>query len=149
MDDHAYHHAIRRIRRFHYLHYPAQGALMATLVLAAGRRTASGTAVNPQLATWPLLFMAVGLLMLVGGLIYLISAYIRPNLRRPPAENLRLYQSRIFLRNSLLGLACLPPLAAHVLSGEWWNLLFFGCLLLVPCLVAAPSARSYQKWLIS
>ena len=149
MDDRAYHQAIRRIRRFHFLHYPAQGALMAALVLAAGRRTASSTAVNPQLATWPLLFMVVGLLMLVGGLIYLISAYMRPNLRRPPAENLRLYQSRIFLRNSLLGLACLPPLAAYVLNGEALNFVFFGCLLLVPCWLAAPTARNYQKWLIS
>lgn len=149
MDDSAYHTAIRRIRRWHFLHYPAQGALMAALVLAAGRHAAAGPAENPRLATWPALFWVVALLAVVGVLVSFVSSYIKPNLRRPAAENLRLYQGRIFVRNSLLGLACLPPLAAHALTGDGWNLLFFGCLLLVPCLVAAPSARSYQRWLIS
>lgn len=149
MENPAFAAAIRRIRRLHYLHYPVQGVLMAVLVLAAGRHAARGGTENPQLATWPMLFWVLALLAVVGVLVSFISSYIKPNLRRPAAENLRLYQGRIFLRNSLLGLACLPPLAAHALTGDGWNLLFFACLLLAPCLVTAPTARSYQKWLIA
>lgn len=149
MDDHAYHQAIRRIRRWHFLHYPAQAALMAALVLAAGRRAAPGHAAEPQLATWPALFGVVALLAVVSVLVSFVSSYIKPNLRRPAAENLRLYQGRVFLRDSLLALAGLPPLAAHALHAEALNLLCFAVLLFTLCWLTAPSARTYQRWLIS
>lgn len=149
MENDVYNAAMRRIRRLHFLHYPVQGALMTSLVLATGRRTAHGGADNPQLATWPNLFVVMALLAVVGVFIHFVSSYIRPNLRRPAAENLRLYQGRIFLRNSLLSLACLPPLAAYAVGGSSWNLVLFGVLLLVPCLVTAPSAQTYQRWLMA
>ena len=149
MENDVYDATIRRIRRRHFLHYPAQGALMTGLVLAAGRHVAGRGAVNPQLATWPNLFVVAALLAVVGVLIHFVSSYIKPNLRRPAAENLRLYQGRIFLRNSLLSLACLPPLAAYAADSDSWDLAFFGILLLVPCLATAPSARTYQRWLVS
>lgn len=148
MADPTYEEAIRRIRRLHWLHYPAQAAVMVTLVLAAGRRTAGTGAVNPRLATWPALLLLGGLLVLVGVLVYLVSSQIKPNLRRPEAENLRLYKSRIFLRNSLLGLAGLPPLITYTITRSPIDLLFFVCLLLTLCVVMAPSAKTYQRWLI-
>jgi hypothetical protein len=122
---------------------------MATLVLVAGRRTAGSGAVNPQLATWPALLLLGGLLLLVGVLVYLVSSRIKPNLRRPAAENLRLYKSRVFLRNSLLGLTGLPPLVTYTITKSPIDLIFFGCLLLTLCVVMAPSAKTYQRWLIS
>ncbi|QNP51083.1 hypothetical protein H9L05_13275 [Hymenobacter qilianensis] len=57
MADPTYDEAMRRIRRMHWLHYPTQAAVMAALVLAASRRTASSGAVNPQIATWPALLL--------------------------------------------------------------------------------------------
>jgi hypothetical protein len=148
MVDPTYNEAIRRIRRLHWLHYPAQAAVMATLVLAAGRRTAGSEDVNPQIATWPALLLLGGLLLLVGVLVYLVSAQIKPNLRRPEAENLRLYKSRIFLRNSLLALLGLPPLVTYTITKSPVDLVFFGCLLLTLCVVMVPSAKTYQRWLI-
>lgn len=141
--------ALRRLRRQHFLHYALQAALMAGLLLAAGRRVAGDGTDNPRLATWPALFGLLALLAIVGVLVRFVSGYIRPNPRRPAAENLRLYQGRVFLRNSLLGLAGLPPLAAFALAGGAWNLVFFAILLVVPCWVTAPSARAYQRWLVS
>lgn len=143
-----YDEAIRRIRRLHWLHYPVQALLMAATVLAAGRRTAGAGAVNPQLATWPSLLLLGGILVLVGVLVYLVSAQIKPNLRRPEAENLRLYKSRVFLRNSLLGLTGLPPLLTYTITRSPIDLVFFGALLLTLCVVMAPSAKTYQRWLI-
>ncbi|MBC6605249.1 hypothetical protein H8B13_00300 [Hymenobacter sp. BT188] len=148
MADPTYDEAIRRIRRMHWLHYSIQAAVMAALVLAASRRTAGSGAVNPQLATWPALLLLGGLLLLVGVLVYLVSSQIKPNLRRPAVENLRLYKSRVFLRNSLLGLAGLPPLITYTITRSPIDLLFFGCLLLTLCVVMAPSAKTYQRWLI-
>jgi hypothetical protein len=87
-------------------------------------------------------------LVLVGVLVYLVSSQIKPNLRRPEAENLRLYKSRIFLRNSLLGLLGLPPLGTYTITKSPIDLLFFGCLMLTLCVVLAPSAKTYQRWLI-
>lgn len=149
MQDSAFEQAWRRLRRLHYLHYPAQGLLMAAAVLVAGRRVAGPASDNPRLATWSVLLGVLALLAVVGVLLHFVASYIRPNPRRPAAENLRLYQGRLLLRNSLLGLAGLPPLAAYALRGEPVNLLFFGVLLLVPCLLTAPSARTYQRWLLS
>ncbi|WP_133272138.1 hypothetical protein [Hymenobacter radiodurans] len=93
-------------------------------------------------------FAPGGLLLLVGVLVYLVSSQIKPNLRRPATENLRLYQSRIFLRNSLLGLTGLPPLVTFTITKSPIDLVFFGCLLLTLCAVMAPSAKTYQRWLI-
>ena len=149
MVDPTYDEAIRRIRRMHWLHYPIQAAVMATLVLVAGRRAASSGVVNPKIATWPALLLLGGLLLLVAVLVYLVSSQIKPNLRRPAAENLRLYKSRIFLRNSLLGLTGLPPLVTYTITKSPIDLIFFGCLLLTLCVVMAPSAKTYQRWLIS
>lgn len=143
-----YDEAIRRIRRLHWLHYPVQALLMATTVLAAGRRTAGAGDVNPRLATWPALLLLGGILVLVGVLVYLVSSQIKPNLRRPEAENLRLYKSRVFLRNSLLGLTGLPPLLTYTITRSPIDLVFFGALLLTLCVVMAPSAKTYQRWLI-
>jgi hypothetical protein len=81
-------------------------------------------------------------------LVYLVSAQIKPNLRRPEAENLRLYKSRIFLRNSLLALLGLPPLVTYTITKSPVDLVFFGCLLLTLCVVMVPSAKTYQRWLI-
>ena len=148
MADPTYDKAIRSIRRLHWLHYPTQAAIMAALVLVAGRRTAGSGDVNPTLATWPALLLLGGLLVLVGVLVYLVSSQIKPNLRRPEAENLRLYKSRIFLRNSLLGLLGLPPLITYTITKSPVDLLFFGCLLLTLCVVMTPSAKTYQRWLI-
>ncbi|QNP51082.1 hypothetical protein H9L05_13270 [Hymenobacter qilianensis] len=91
---------------------------------------------------------AGGLLVVVGVLVYLVSAQIKPNLRRPAAENIRLYKSRVFLRNSLLGLTGLPPLVTFTITRSPLDLVFFGCLLLALCVVMAPSAKTYQRWLI-
>jgi hypothetical protein len=149
MANSTYDEAIRRIRLLHWLHYPLQAALMATVVLVAGRRAAGAGATNPQIATWPALLLLGGILVLIGVLVYLVSSQIKPNLRRPEAENLRLYKSRIFLRNSLLGLLGLPPLVTYTLTGSPVDLVFFGCLLLTLCVVMVPSAKAYQRWLIS
>lgn len=148
MADPTYDEAMRRIRRMHWLHYPTQAAVMAALVLAVSRRTANSGAVNPQIATWPALLLLGGLLVLVGVLVYLVSSQIKPNLRRPETENLRLYKSRVFLRNSLLGLTGLPPLITFTITKSPIDLVFFGCLLLALCVVMVPSVRTYQRWLI-
>ncbi|QDA61312.1 hypothetical protein [Hymenobacter jejuensis] len=148
MGDEAYDKAIRRIRRLHWLQYLLQAGLTAALVLLAKQRAAASTAVEPQLATWPALLLLTGLLVLVSVLVYIVSKYIKPNIRRPSAENLKMYQSRIFLRNSLLGLISLPPLVSYALTQNPWDLVFFVCLLLVLCTVTVPSARTYQRWLI-
>lgn len=121
---------------------------MAALVLVAVRRTAGSGAVNPRLATWPALLLLGGLLLLVGVLVYLVSSQIKPNLLRPEAENLRLYKGRIFLRNSLLGLTALPPLVTYTITRSPLELIFFGGLLLTLSVVLAPSAKTYQRWLI-
>ena len=149
MDEQAFSRAIGHLRRQHFLHYALQAALMAGLVLAAGRRLAGNGTENPKLATWPLLLAMLALLAIVGVLVQFVSGYIKPNPQRPAAENLRLYQGRVFLRDSLLGLAALPPLAAYALGGGGWNPVFFAVLVLVPCVVTAPSGAAYRRWLVS
>ena len=148
MTDADFHQAIRRIRRRHWLHYPAQGLLMGGAVLAAGGRTAAGTALEPRLATWPVLLLLLALVPLAGLALRVVFRYMRPNLRRPAALNLRIYQGRVFLRNSLLGLLALPPLASWVVSRNPWELAVAAGVLLALGWQTAPTAAVYQRWLL-
>ena len=149
MTDADFHQTIRRIRRRHWLHYPAQALLMGSVVLAAGSRIAAGAAPQPQIASWPALLLLGALVPLVGVFLYVVSRRMKPNLRRPAEENLRIYQGRILLRNSLLSLLGLPLLASHVLTRGVIELVTCGILLLALCSLTAPSAKAYQRWLLS
>ena len=148
MTDTDFHRAIGRIRRRHWLHYPAQGLLMAAGVLAGSGQAAAGSTSEPHLATWPALLGLLALLPVVGFLLYVISRYLRPNLRRPAAENLRIYQSRLLLHNSLLALLALPPLVSYAVGHGWPYLFFSGAALLAMAWQTRPSAQTYQRWLI-
>ena len=148
MTDAEFHYFIRRIRRRHWLHYPVQALLMGGVVLAAGRRAAGGATLEPRLATWPALLALGAVLPLVGVALYGISRYMRPNLRRPVAENLRIYQSRVLLRNSLLGLLGMPLLASYVLTHRATDLALCGAMLVALSWQTAPSAQTYQRWLL-
>ncbi|MFD1470642.1 hypothetical protein ACFQ48_20620 [Hymenobacter caeli] len=149
MTDAEFHRAIGRIRRQHWLHYAAQALLMGGAVLAAGGRTAPGTAVNPRLATWPVLLLLGALVPAVGALLYAFSRTMRPNLRRPYAENLRIYQGRMFLRDSLLGLLALPLLASYLFTHHATDLAICGGLLLFLAWRTRPTAQTYQRWLLT
>lgn len=149
MTDAEYHAAMRRIRRGHWLHYSVQALLMGGAVLATRGRIAGPGATNPRLATWPALLLLLALLPLLSLALYAIAQYMRPNLRRPYAENMRLYQSRLLLRNSLLGLLGLPLLAAYLLTRQPLDLLACAALLGLLAWRTAPNARKYQRWLIS
>ena len=144
-----FHRAIGRIRRRHWLHYPAQALLMAAGVLAGSRQAAVGPTLEPRLATWPALLGLLALLPVVGLLLYSVSRYLRPNLRRPAEENLRIYQSRVLLRDSLLGLLALPLLVSYAI-GHWVpDLAMCGVTLLALGWQTLPSAQKYQRWLIT
>ena len=149
MTDAEYHRNIRRIRRAHWLHYPIQALLLTTAALAGSSQVAIPTAVNPRFATWPALLLLLALLPLVSLVLYAVSRYMRPNLRRPYAENMRIYQSRIVLRNSLLGLLGLPLLAAYLITHQVVDLITYAGLLLLLSWQTAPSATTYQRWLLS
>ena len=149
MTDAEYHAAIGRIRRGHWLHYGVQAVLMGGAVLALRSRVAGPGAANPRLATWPALLLLLALLPLLSLALYAIAQYMRPNLRRPYAENMRLYQSRLLLRNSLLGLLGLPSLAAYLLTQQPAWLLGYAALLGLLAWRTAPTAKKYQRWLIS
>ena len=148
MTDADFHQAIRRIRWQHGLHYPAQALLTGGAVLAAGRQVAAAGAANPRLATWPALLLLGALVPLVGFLLYAVSRAMRPNLRRPYAENLRIYQVWTLLRDSLVGLAGLPLFASYVLTHQATDLVICGGLLLVLGWRTTPSPRTYQRWLL-
>ena len=148
MTDADFHRAIDRIRRRHWLHYPAQGLLMAAGVLAGSGQAAAGATSEPRLATWPALLGLLALLPVVGFLLYVISRYLRPNLRRPAAENLRIYQSRLLLHDSLLALLALPPLVSYAVGHGWLYLFFSGAALLALAWQTQPSAQTYQRWLV-
>ena len=148
MTDADFHRAIRRIRRLHWLHYAAQSLLMAGAVLAAGRHTAAGATLEPQLATWPGLLLLGTLLLLAGLALRLVFGYMQPNLRRPAALNLRIYQGRMLLRNSLLALLALPPLASYAVSGNAWELAVTAGVLLALSWQTVPTAALYQRWLL-
>ena len=148
MTDADFHRAIRRIRRRHWLHYPVQALLMTGGVLAGSGRAAVGPTLEPRLATWPALLGLLALVPIVGFLLYAVSRYLRPNLRRPAEENLRIYQGRVLLRNSLLGLLVMPLLVSYVIGRRVPDLVLCGAILLALGWQTRPSAQAYQRWLI-
>ena len=149
MTDADFHRAIGRICRRHWLHYPVQALLMAGAVLAGSSRTAVGPTLEPRLATWPALLGLLALLPVVGGLLYIVARYLRPNLRRPAEENLRIYQGRMVLRNSLLGLLALPLLASYLVGNHPYDLVFGAGVLGALAWQTRPTAHTYQRWLIT
>jgi hypothetical protein len=144
-----FHLNIRRIRRLHWLQYPVQGLLMVGGMLGASGQMAVGPTLEPALTTWPVLLGLLALLPVVGGLLYVISRYLRPNVRRPAEENLRIYQGRVLLRNSLLGLLALPLLASYVIGHKPLDLVLCGAVLLALGWQTRPSAETYQRWLVA
>ncbi|QNE38850.1 hypothetical protein F1C16_04415 [Hymenobacter sp. NBH84] len=138
--------AIRRIRRMHILQYLVLGGLMLTLVLLTDHRLQT---TNTRQNTALVVVLLLVLLVLVMGGIYLVFRRMRPNLRRPEAENLRIYQSVVLLRNSFLALVSLPPLLLYHLTSEWVNLLFFGVLLVALCVLTLPTERKFRRWLLT
>jgi hypothetical protein len=149
MTDADYNRNIQRFRRAHWLHYGAQALLMAAAGLATHRGVAGPAAVNPQLATWPALLALAVAVPLLSVVLYGVCQSIRPNLRRPYAENMRIYLSRLIVRNSLLGLLGLPLLAAYLLTHQAAVLAIYAGLLLFLGQRTAPSAKTYQRWLLT
>lgn len=149
MMDAEFHRAMGRIRWRHWLHYAAQALLMGAVVLGGAGHAAVGPTLEPRLATWPLLLGLLAVLPLVGLLLYVVSRYLRPNLRRPAALNLRVYQARQLLHNSLLGLLALPPLGAYAIGHHAPDLALCGGILLATAWQTRPSAHTYQRWLMS
>ncbi|UOR07562.1 hypothetical protein MUN82_10795 [Hymenobacter aerilatus] len=130
----------------HILQYLVLAGLMLTLVLLTGQPRHSAD--TKQTTTLVVVLLLVLLVLVVGG-IYLLFRRMRPNLRRPEAENLRIYQSVVLLRNSFLSLVSLPPLLLYHLTGEWVNLLSFGALLVVLCVLTLPTERKFRRWLLT
>ena len=121
---------------------------MAGVVLGLGSRI-PGSAAAQQPAAWPALLLLGAMVPVVGLLLYSVSRRLRPNLRRLAEDNLRIYKSRIFLRNSLLCLLILPLLVSYVLTHCLLEIICCGILLLVLPTFTAPSAKDYQRWLLS
>ena len=140
--------AIRRIRRQHWLHYPVQGLLMSSVLLLGSTRAAGGNTPEPTMATWPVLLGLLLLLPVLGLLLYAVFRQMQPNLRRPAALNLRVYQSRLFLRNSLLSLLGLPLLISFVFTRQPHELALCAAILMALSWQLAPSAATYQHWLL-
>ncbi|ALW85725.1 hypothetical protein AUC43_11875 [Hymenobacter sedentarius] len=149
MTDADFHKAIRRIRWLHWLHYPVQGLFMGVVVLVAGRHAAVGPTLEPRLATWPALLLLGALVPAVGVLLYVLYRRMQPNLRRPAELNLRVYQGRMFLRDSLLSLVGLPMLASYVFTHAVFDLVACGAMLLALSWRTTPSAKTYQRWLLT
>ncbi|MBJ6111343.1 hypothetical protein JAO73_20145 [Hymenobacter sp. BT523] len=149
MTDADFHRAIRYVRRVHWLHYPVQGLLMAGAVLVAGAHAAAGPSTEPQLATWPALLSLVALVPVLAVVLVALYRRLRPSLRRPAEENLRIYLGRIFLRNSLAALVALPMLGSYAFTHSWFDLGAGAAMLLALCWRLAPSAHTYQRWLLS
>jgi hypothetical protein len=149
MTDADYNRNIQRFRRAHWLHYSAQTLLMGAAGLATHRGVAGPAAINPQLATWPALLALAVAVPLLSVVLYAVSQSIRPNLRRPYAENMRIYLSRLIVRNSLLGLLGLPLLAAYLLTHQAAVLAAYATLLLWVGWRTLPSAKTYQRWLLA
>lgn len=149
MNNPDFHRAIGRIRRRHWLHYAVQSLLMGGLVLAM-RRTLVVTGPEPlPLSSGPGLALLAGAALLAGlGLRWLRRRMV-PNLRRRAEENLRVYQSRMVLQNSLLLLSGLPLLLAYGLVGSLPALAAYIALMPVMGRLTAPSAEAYQRWLLS
>jgi hypothetical protein len=149
MTDAEFHRSIRRIRGRHWLHYLAQALLMGGVVLAGSSKAATGTAPQPQLASWPALLLLGAVIPLLGVLLYVVARRMQPNLRQPAEQNLRIFQSRIFLRNSLLSLLALPLLVSYVFTRAPLDLVACIILLLALSFLTVPSAKAYQRWLLS
>ncbi|GAA4053595.1 hypothetical protein GCM10022409_45660 [Hymenobacter glaciei] len=149
MTDADFHQAIRRIRWVHWYHYPVQGLLMGAAVLVTSGRAAVGQTVEPQLATWPALLLLGVLVPVVSICLYMVYKYMRPNLRHPSEVNLRTYLGRVFLRNSLLCMAALPLLASYAITHKPFDLLASAGVLLALSWRLVPTAKTYQRWLIS
>lgn len=149
MTDTEYNRNIQRFRRAHWLHYGAQALLMGAAGLATRHGVAGPTAINPQLATWPALLALAVVVPLLGVVLYAVCQSIKPNLRRPYAENMRIYLSRLVVRNSMLGLLGLPLLAAYLLTHQPAVLALYAGLLLFVGQRTAPSAKAYQRWLLT
>jgi hypothetical protein len=149
MTDAEYNHNIQRFRRAHWLHYGVQALLMGAAGLATRHGVAGPAAINPQLATWPALLALAVAVPLLSVVLYAVCQRIRPNLRRPYAENMRIYLSRLVVRNSLLGLLGLPLLAAYLLTHQLAVLALYASLLFVLGRRTAPSAKTYQRWLLT
>ena len=118
-------------------------------ILGASGGAAVGQTLEPALATWPVLLGLLALLPVVSGLLWLVSRYLQPNLRRPAEENMRIYQGRVLLRNSLLGLVVLPLLASYSIGHKPLDLVLCGAVLLTLGWYTQPSAQRYQRWLIA
>jgi hypothetical protein len=143
-----FHLTIGRIRRQHWVHYPIQGLLMAFTVLAGSGHAAQGPTLEPALATWPILLLLGAVFPFLGLLTYASYRRLRPSLRRPAEENLRVYQSWIFLRNSLLCFLALPLLVSYVFTHQPLELVASGGILLALSWQTVPSAAAYQRWLL-
>jgi len=138
--------AIHRLRRMHILQYLVLAGLMLALVLLAGHGIqAAGARQNMS----PIIALLLVLLVLVVGGLYLVFRRIRPNLRRPEVENLRIYQSAVLLRNSFLALVSLPPLLLYHFTADWLHLLAFGLLLSALCVLTMPTESKYRRWLLT
>jgi hypothetical protein len=144
MTDAEFHGNIRRIWRGHWLHYPIQALLTGGPILVIGSHSAGPASPNPRFATWPALLLLAALIPLVVVAVYGINKRLKPNLRRPYEANMRIYQSRIMLRNSLLGLLGIPLLTHEVI-----DLVTYAAVLLLLAWQTAPNAQKYQRWLLS
>lgn len=149
MTDAEYHFNIQRFRRRHWLHYVVQGLLMGAALLAVRPSLAGPGEDTPRLATGTNMLVLLAAIPLMSLLLYGVCWAIRPNVRRPYAENMRLYQSRLVVRNSLLALLGLPLLAAYLLQPQLLYLAAYAALLLALAWQTAPTARTYQHWLLS
>ncbi|KUG08349.1 hypothetical protein [Solirubrum puertoriconensis] len=139
---------IRLTQTIHVVQYLLQALLMGALVMWAGGGLNSPGA-GPPPALGPYVILAALLVLMVGSSLYTMSRYLRPNLRRPSAENHRVFRSRLILRNSLLGLLALPPLLLYQSSGQFFDLLYYGVMFAGLLALNWPTARGYQQWLIS
>lgn len=149
MTDAEYNQNMQRFRRRHWLHFGVQGGLLGGAALAGRHQAVGLTAIGSRLATWPILLALLVVVPLVSVALYVICRSIKPNLRRPYTENMRIYQSRLVVRNSLLGLLSLPLLAAYLLTYHAGVLVAYGVLLLLLSYQTVPSAQTYQRWLLS
>lgn len=149
MTDAEYNQNMQRFRRRHWLHFGVQGGLLGGAALAGRHQAAGLTAIGSRLATGPVVLALLAVVPLVSVALYVVSRSIRPNIRRPYSENMRIYQSRLVVRNSLLGLLGVPLLAAYLLTYQAGILVAYGALLLLLSCQTVPSAQTYQRWLLS
>ncbi len=149
MNNPDFHRAIGRIRR-HWLHYLVQTLLMAGLVLAATQAlTTLRPARRAALYSGPIMGLLAGLALLVGLGLLVLARRMVPNLRRLATENLRIYQGRVLLHDSMLLLSGLPLLLAYGVAGSVPALVAYAGLIPLLGWLTAPSAPAYQRWLLS